>query len=281
MLELKNRTPFRAAIVPFRDQHGVDAAAVVVKGTFAWNRGARGARGETELAIADEQLPIARADSFHGEPGLSSVRQEADTCPGKAGTDVVLVGHAYGGRGVTEVEVELAVGSIRKSVRVTGERVYYRAGGALRISDPTAFEKLPLVFERAYGGEDRSSPDSAHHEWEQRNPVGVGFVARQSKKDLEGERLPNLEYPGLFIRGPEDRPPPAGFGFVARHWLPRRQYAGTYDERWERERRPALPEDFDPRFFHGAPVDQTTPRPLRGGERLHATGVRPGGVPVD
>ncbi|MCC6521727.1 MAG: DUF2169 domain-containing protein, partial [Polyangiaceae bacterium] len=42
-----------------------------------------------------------------------------------------------------------------------------------------------------------------------------------------------------------------------------------------------LPEDFDPRFFHGAPVDQTTPRPLRGGERLHATGVRPGGVPVD
>jgi hypothetical protein len=276
MLRIKNRTPFAATIIPFQDKLGVDAAAVVVKGTFAIRSSGGGP------AIADEQLPIARSDTYYGEPGRSSVRSEADTCPRKPGTDVVLLGHAYGGVSSAEsVDVELRAGPIRKLVRVFGNRLYYSSGTGFRISDAAPVERIPLVYERAFGGEDTSNPDPAHHDWEPYNPVGVGLCAAQSQKDLDGQRLPNLESPAALIRGPRDRPTPAGFGFIARSWLPRRLYAGTYDDRWKLERCPLLPEDFDDRFHHGAPPDQVTPQPLSGGERIWASGVLPGGGALD
>jgi hypothetical protein len=107
--------------------------------------------------------------------------------------------------------------------------------------------------------------------------VGTGFVAPGSPRDLERVALPNLEYPQALIRGPDDHPPPAGLGFVARSWSPRLGLAGTYDARWRRERCPLLPEDFDPRFHQGAPTDQVTTQPLRGGERVTLTNVSPEG----
>jgi hypothetical protein len=271
MLQIKNRTPFAATILPFQDKNGLDAAAVVIKGTFAIRRSG------AVPAIADAQLPIALSDDHHGEPGRSSVRYEADTCPGKPGTDVVLLGHAYGAARATSMVVELRAGPIRKAVRVSGDRVVYDSGGGWAISDPAPIERVPLVYERAFGGEDTSSPDPAHHEWEPHNPVGVGFIATSSAKDLEGQRVPNLENPAALLRDPHDRPPPAGFGFIARSWLPRRLYAGTYDEAWQRERCPLLPADFDDRFHHGAPPDQVTSRSFVGGERVSAQGVLPGG----
>ena len=36
---------------------------------------------------------------------------------------------------------------------------------------------------------------------------------------------------------------------MAPHWLPRRAWAGTYDDAWRISRAPYLPADFDARFF--------------------------------
>jgi hypothetical protein len=49
---------------------------------------------------------------------------------------------------------------------------------------------------------------------------------------------------------------PAGFGAIGRAWTPRLQRAGTYDDRWLRDRWPGLPGDFDFGYWNGAPVDQ-------------------------
>ena len=100
MLEIKNRTPFAAAIVPGLDVQGRDTVTVVVKGTF--DLGGRGA-----LAPSEQQAPIAHADSFHGEPGRSSIKYEGDACPAKQGTDVVLVGQACSIRPVPSIDVSL------------------------------------------------------------------------------------------------------------------------------------------------------------------------------
>jgi hypothetical protein len=60
---------------------------------------------------------------------------------------------------------------------------------------------------------------------------------------------------------------------VARDWHPRVGYAGTYDEKWKRERAPLWPTDFDERFFCGAaPWLQAMPH-LDGGEPVHLDGV--------
>jgi hypothetical protein len=67
--------------------------------------------------------------------------------------------------------------------------------------------------------------------------------------------------------------PPAGFGAVSPGWLPRRQFAGTYDEAWKRRRAPYLPADFNPRFFNVATPELTFDRFLTGGEPVELLGV--------
>jgi len=89
--------------------------------------------------------------------------------------------------------------------------------------------------------------------------------------------LPNLEDPHHPIRAPEDRPQPAGFGFVAPSWEPRKSLAGTYEEKWRRERAPFLPYDFDPRFFNAAHPDLICRGHLRGGEPVEVVNASPKG----
>lgn len=267
MLELQNDTPFSVALFPGLDEEGAEHVTVVVKGTFRLGGGAA-------IGPADEQEPIHHAEVFHGEPGASSVRYESDACPAKRGTDVVLNGHAHAPKPVGSLDVSLAVGPLQKTVRVFGDRVWVAVPGGFTASDPVPFTRMPLLYERAFGGVDGSDPD---HTADRRNPVGTGFMTGRGQA-VEGLRLPNLEDPRRPVRAPSDRPPPAGFGFLARHWLPRVTFAGTYDARWKDERCPLLPADFDDRFFNGASPELTSPRPLAGGEEVRVLNASAGGL---
>jgi hypothetical protein len=71
-----------------------------------------------------------------------------------------------------------------------------------------------------------------------------------------------------------------GFGFYPKQYPPRSSFAGTYDERWKRERFPFLPPDFDYRFFQAAYPELITEHHLRGNERVFAENVSPGGMIV-
>ena len=89
--------------------------------------------------------------------------------------------------------------------------------------------------------------------------------------------LPNLEDPKHLISSYTDKPPPAGFGFISPNWEPRAQYAGTYDETWQKERMPLLPLDFDRRFFNAASPGLVAPGYLRGDEPVMITNASPNG----
>jgi hypothetical protein len=219
-------------------------------------------------------MPIVWADEFHGEPGVSSIRFESDTSPPKPGGDVVLVGHAYpeGGRS-TATDVTIQTGTLRKTVRVLGDRRWERSLGRWKASPPEPFDRMPLVYERAFGGRDETDPDPRRHGYERRNPVGTGFAASRSRDRLEGLALPNMEDPDALIKGWKDRPEPTGFGFVGRDWMPRSLLAGTYDDEWQRKRCPLLPADFDPRFFNSAPPGLVAQKPFVGGEEVRVTGA--------
>lgn len=111
-----------------------------------------------------------------------------------------------------------------------------------------------------------------------RNPVGCGFRTSDSLTRPHGLPLPNIEDPSTPIMSPRDRPTPAGFAPVAPHWEPRRTYAGTYDDAWQKHRAPYLPSDFNPLFFQLAPAGLSLPGRLRGGEPVDVRGATPGGV---
>jgi hypothetical protein len=256
--EIENRTPFAAEALFMQDEEGRALVVPVVKATYAIGRG--------KLQLADHQRPVNGAGEFWGEPGQSSYKYEPEVAFVKPATDVALLGHGYPPKGVaTELLVTLRVGPLEKRVRVIGDRHWTKSVVGTTASKPTPFERLPLVWERAFGGWDRSNADPAKHAFEPRNPVGTGFRSKHGRFE-EGTRLPNLEDPERPLKSHGDSPPPAGFGFIAPHWQPRARFAGTYDDAWSRQRKPLLPMDFDRRFFNAAAPGLVAPGFLRGDE---------------
>ncbi len=267
--EIDNQTPFAFEPLFITDEDGRPIVVPMVRATFEV-----GVRGE--ISLAEEQDPVNFTGEYYGEPGESSYRYEPETAFTKPSTDVVLLGHAYAPHvGATQVDVEFRIGPLAKTIRVTGDRHVRRAITA-RISDPEPFEKIPLVYERAFGGWYRSADNPKHHRFEPRNPVGVGFRAKHGKV-VEGEPLPNLEDPRHPLKSVRGRCKPVGFGFVAPNWQPRVSFAGTYDEAWSKSRAPLLPKDFDRRFFNAASEGLVAAGYLRGDEAVVVRQATPEG----
>jgi hypothetical protein len=266
LFELRNQSRFVARLLPSMATDGSETALVVVKGTYTIGAGG-------DLRAADKQAPLVLADEYTGEPGASSLRYASDVVPEKRGTDVILIGNAHAPRGrVTALRVALEAGPLRHEVAVIGDRRWQKgAGRALNPGEALPFTTMPLCYERAFGGSDNTHREAARWETDERNPIGCGLVANPQRRDIVTVALPNLEDPAALIGDERARPAPAGFGFVAPHWLPRRRHAGTYDERWRERRFPLLPEDFDPRFYNAAPPELTSSAYFIGGERVTIT----------
>ncbi|MBL9038905.1 MAG: DUF2169 domain-containing protein, partial [Archangium sp.] len=201
---------------------------------------------------AADQLPVLMAEEHRGDPATSSLKYERDVYFDKPGTDIIVNGSAYapGGRPAKEVLVGLRVGGLDKVLKVKGDRVYEKGASGVRPTPVSAFVQVPLEYERAYGGTDTQDPDPAKHVAFFPNPLGVGHARRP--EHLVGKAAPNVEFPDKPMRA--DRA--AGLGALGNHWLPRRLYAGTYDDEWQANRRPLLPHDYDHRWNMCAPIDQ-------------------------
>ncbi len=265
MWMLDNRTPFAAERGWVRGRDGTEIWLVAVKASFD-------ILPDGSTQVAKEQPPVLRLPEHHGEPGKSSIKYEADLVLTKATTDVIVVGHACApaGQQVKRLDVGFRVGPVQKVLRVFGDRRW----GTFGATEPEAFQRMPLVYERAFGGVDTRSK-TPEKDWDWRNPVGTGYAVAGAHAD--GQRLPNVEDPKQPIGSWRDRPPPAGFGAIASHWQPRVALAGTYDDHWMKTRQPLLAEDLDDRHFQCAPADQQTPQWLRGGEPVVLYNLSPEG----
>lgn len=122
------------------------------------------------------------------------------------------------------------------------------------------------------------------------NPLGVGFLQAWYAEAAAVDRwpAPRIEAPGApitaevferMVRGearagelPELSP--RGVGVVAKPWPPRIKLAGTLDERWQAERWPDMPLDFDMAYWNGAHPDMQCEH-LWGGEVVEVWNLLP------
>lgn len=266
MFQLQNKTPFLTCLLPARDPDGGDTLVVIVKGTFS-------IADAGTVQLAAEQAPFVMADQYHGEPAASSLRYASDLVPEKRGTDVVLNGSAYATSGeADQVDVSLEAGPLRKTVRVFGDRHWKRSLGLVAsTTKPAPFARMPLTYEHAFGGVDKTHPSEKQWKFEPRNPVGKGLIANANRLDFNEVRLPNLEDPAALVSWYQDAPAPAGFGFIAPTWEPRKNHAGTYDQAWQEGRCPLLPADFDARFYNAGHPDLISKDFFRGGEAVRVS----------
>ena len=174
----------------------------------------------------------------------------------------------------------------------------------LRIAD----EQSPISMADEYWGDPGCSPikyesdlavfkpfsdlilvgSACHSGGEKFRKMEVAFGCGQTRKRATVEHpeavekipLSLLEDFGGGTGGKGSRSAGTGFGFFPKQYPPRSGFAGTYDERWKRERFPFLPSDFDYRFFQAAYPELITGRYLMGNERIFAENVSPGGTIV-
>ena len=252
--------------------------SVILKATFALEPSQMPARP------APQQLPILEADvPLHPDATDGLVRFEADCVPFKPRTDIVLVGDACTpkGRPARTLDVEIRVGATSKILRVFGERRWSLVAGqkAPLLVGPADFARMPLTYERAFGGIDRQasvgelSPGS--RPWYAKNPYGQGYIAARTVKAIHDRPLANIEDPAHPVRSWDTCPPPAGCGFYPRGNEARMRFAGTYDPKWKAERAPAPPQDFSFDFYNGAHPDLQTPSYLVGNEPVQLKHVDP------
>ncbi|MEM7437872.1 MAG: DUF2169 domain-containing protein [Myxococcota bacterium] len=267
MWAIENRTPYAADRTWVRDRDGAHHWIVVVKGTF--DIGLDG-----KLTPVEEQPDPLHAPDYWGEPGLSSVRYEADLVAAKPATDVIVNGNAYAPKGkpARSVNVALRFAGLTKSLVVHGTRVYTSGIGGLGTSKAVPFTSKPITYEWAFGGSDNEDPDPTKQLIDMRNPVGKGAAKRIAR--LVNTPAHSVEYPN----GNAAKAGPAGFGAIASYWRPRLELAGTYDAKWVENRKPLLPTDYDERFVLCAPADQRTPQHLRGGEEFALLNMTPEGL---
>jgi hypothetical protein len=270
MLQLKNNTPFAPGMALFPNEKGIDTFYAIMKATFTLG---------DMIRVAEEQIPPAQADEYWDKPGESSLRYASDMHLGKLSTDVVLNGQAWAPDGGTIdwLDTAVTVAERQKFVRVYGDRWFSKGITGLSITAPEPFESIPLVYERAFGGTHVIDEDKGKIKAENRNPVGAGFKGKLGSGDLDGQPAPNLEDPYHPFKGPTNSCIPACYGFIAPNWMPRVQYAGTYDEAWQKNRMPYLPDDFDKRFFNAACPKLTFDKYLEGGEPVELLNVHPAG----
>lgn len=265
--DIENRTSFALEHLFLNNEEARLVFVALVQATFDLEPG----RGL--IPSPNQPGPAFEGETWGRDSAVSSYRWEPVFAFVKPTTDVVLIGHALPSRlGATETQVVFRVGPVGKVLRVVGDRWWVRSGGAVMATAPRPFEQIPLTYERAFGGWDRSHPEPARHTFEARNPVGRGFRGPDGLFE-EGLALPNIEDPGEPIQRWGQAVTPVGVGFTSPHWWPRATLAGTYDEVWQRERMPRLPKNFDRRFFQAASSGLVTPTYLRGDEPVLVEGA--------
>jgi len=262
--ELNTRTTATVNLVPQLGLDGAPCLVAIVKQRFAFDRsGVVRREPGAQLRLVDEP--------WDPEAEQSSIRRPGDLCLRKPGTDVVVSGGAISPqrRPVKELDVSVRVGPVSKRLKVFGTRVWSPGVARMTLSAPRPFVELSLRWEDAFGGLDTSDPKKPAHE--PRNPLGKGVVA--DPRTLEHQPGPRIEDPDDLISSDRSRPEPAGVGAIGPQFEARLRYAGTYDDRWQKERMPLPPLDFDERHNQVAAPGLIAPAYLRGGEPVELVGL--------
>lgn len=212
-------------------------------------------------ALGAALLPEAQMWKVAAEAiGTDAIMDEG--LPKTAGEFLVFgAAHAPSGAATPEVAVSAQVGSLSKTLRVSGDR-HFNALGV--ISGPKPFTQMAIGPQTAFGG-----PGSAE------NPCGKGLAKLRNPDGSEGLPLPNVEHMTKLVLRPGDVAPAAGFWSLPPDSPLRKQHLGTFNDAWLKTSWPHLPDDTQPAYFNVAPADQRIGGFFRGDEKIVVHNMHP------
>lgn len=217
---------------------------------------------------------ITMVDEFEATPETSALVHEQDIAPHKPKTDLILRGAARSFEGAARADWPVSIeipDLLYHEFYVRGPARWEKARRRWQLSKPELTTEVPLNFARAYGGLCREGESEVFFE---ENPAGLGFMTEKAARDLDGWAAPQIGLLAEFMDAQPFQPMSVlGTMPIAKAWLPRRAAAGTFDERWERERHPRMPLDYDLAFWNAAPTRLQLSPYLIGDEKLLLKGI--------
>lgn len=276
-MELVTYTPF--PVLPFQNQdpQGRRRGVMIKRAVMRFDLANPGA----PLLPVPDQGALNFQDRYRDSHTNSSLRWASDLVPFKPKADIYFdaTAHAPDNEPARTWDVAIRVGTLAHQLRVTGPRWWQRKRWrGWRLTEPEPATRVPLTFEHAYGGSFRTDPeDPSTITAFPANPVGRGFF--DVKAGAVGDRMPaaQIEDPTVPITDPAQHYAPAGWGATAPVWQPRKNKAGTYDQKWLDTGGRRLPDDYQEAFNNCAPEAlQYDGYPL-GDEEIHLQGLSPYG----
>jgi hypothetical protein len=194
-VELRNATPFPAAILPGALGDDELMATVALKLTAQLD-------GDRLRPVP----PDAAWPVFEAPTTVEGVEFPAELHYGHTLVDLFVIGQARapGGRPLRQMAVEIRSGGLHHRIDVLGDRSWRRDGKTLVATEPAPFSSMPLTNDRAFGGSTQLDGLPVPYG---PNPQGVGFHAEEA--EVVGRPLPNLERPDARIASWRDQPRPA------------------------------------------------------------------------
>lgn len=246
--ELSNLTSLPASLHFYKLPKQEAQIAVIAKATWQLSTG-RLAAAESQEPVRSEPLRIqlGKLDIDDGQRRALGDRQDEevvwldhDLTPPKPAFDVIVAGYVTPPPGWKRP-------SIRASVQIGAHTCaldayvprYWKIGFFRHSVQPiySSLRRVPLSY--------------AVSDCENGFPVTAEFGKHQ--------RLPWLVAAGAKPNLRKHAKRAAGFGHWPESAPHRAQYAGTYDEDWQKTRQPDLPLDFDSRYFNTAHPDLQLP----------------------
>jgi hypothetical protein len=262
-----NRTPFAAIAFEQAHRNGSDMAVIAVRASYQLD-------GQGILVLADKQ-EIALIDEYAGDPQTSPLLKASDLVPFKPSTDVTALAKSRRPGDCRPEESWVAgirIGSYRYGLRVCGPRQWLRQKARLLPGKSLPVDNVDIDYRSSWSdlepGELPGDPPPL-------NSIGVRRpdareVDRGSDIVMASIDAPNEDYADPFaVREPQ------GFGPLPPFWRQRQRFAGTFGERWLKQRHPLLPEDFDYRFHQCAHPRLVMNGHMSGGEEIELYRLHP------
>lgn len=272
-----NVTPFQGMAIEHRFYNNHPYDCFFVKATFRIGH-------EGSLLPLRDQPKFVVNDVHEGDDDRTALAYPSDIIPVKTGTDVLIIGSARLPHGemierwLAQIEVFLDSQRepvLSKTVQLTGPWTWVHGlTTGWTLPAPQKTNSVRLSYALAYGGASASRRDNPKDIYPP-NPFGRGYLGRDTvdeKRDFPAAQI--LTPKVVDIRWNEELTATGLSPVDGAQWA-RLQYAGTYDEQWEREVKPNIPLDMKLDFWNAAPADQVVRPYLKGGELVRTVGLFP------
>lgn len=177
----------------------------------------------------------------------------------KRQAEIIVNGYGFGRYAQdNRTAVAIKCNNIRKELWVTGERIWINS----KISEPKAFERIPISWANAYGGEGYT-----------KNLSGKG-KSEQNLEGLKAKFVPNIEDPKNPVRYEDRAYEPVSFSAIPVQYPGREKLMGTHDQKWQEEDFPGFAKDIDWTYFNQAPLGQRLVS-LGIGDKVEFTNLHP------